>query len=611
MSRRLPLIVLLIVLAWMFWSSPTLAGIASGVAVFLFGMMALEQGLRGLTGGTLETLLKRSTDRLWKGLAFGAGTTALTQSSTLISLLTISFLSSGLLGLKQGLGVIFGANLGTTTGAWLLAGPALHFNIGAGALPLLTFGVVFILARTKKLRALGWVLVGIGFLFLGIQWMKEAFETFQEAFDLTEFAMTGIQGLLVYSLVGIVATVIMQSSHATLIIVITALATGQITYDNALAVSIGANIGTAVSTGLAAITTNTAGRRLAAAHLIFNLVTGLIALVFIQAFLVAVDLGSGWMGIAEDNHTLKLALFHTLFNLTGVLVMVPLIDPLVRLLETRMQPAAIKLDAPKYISPNMLDTPGAAIEAIRRELLRLFRRAFSLFAQVLNYESGQLRQPADRDQLSAPPARVRAVEVDELYLRTIKPLHGLIVDFMARLTVEGKRTQQLLLMRVASQDLIEAVKDAKHLQKNMVQYLNSPHEAMRNEYLDMRTKLGYLLSRLDDLAADAEEANEDIDLELADLATRIEENDIVNNGRLDELIRKDRITAAQATSLMNDNTYSYRISKNLLAMARATFQPFADLDPELREAIELNPGEVRALLTQITPGDAEEQGTKR
>ena len=611
MSRRLPMIVLLIVLAWMFWSSPTLAGIASGVAVFLFGMMALEQGLRGLTGGTLETLLKRSTDRLWKGLAFGAGTTALTQSSTLISLLTISFLSSGLLGLKQGLGVIFGANLGTTTGAWLLAGPALHFNIGAGALPLLTFGVVFILARTKKLRALGWVLVGIGFLFLGIQWMKEAFETFQQAFDLTEFAMTGIQGLLVYSLVGIVATVIMQSSHATLIVVITALATGQISYDNALAVSIGANIGTAVSTGLAAISTNIAGRRLAAAHLIFNLVTGLIALVFIQVFLAAVDIGSGWLGIAEDNHTLKLALFHTLFNLTGVLVMVPLIGPLVRLLESRMQAAPIKLDSPKYISRNMLETPGAAMEAIRRELLRLFRRAFSLFAQVLNYEAGQLRQTADLDKLSVPPARVRTVDVDEVYMRTIKPLHGLIIDFMARLAVEGKRTQQLILMRVASQELIDAVKDAKHLQKNMVQYLSSSHEAMRNEYLDLRRNLGYLLARLDDLAAGAEDPDEDIDLELAELATRIEENDIVNNGRLDKLIRNNRITAVQASSLMNDNSYSYRIASNLLAMARATFQPFAELDPELRAAIELNPGELRALLTDIAKPEAEQERPDR
>lgn len=611
MARRLPLIALLLVLGWMFWFSPTLAGIASGVAVFLFGMMALEQGLRGLTGGTLETLLKRSTDRLWKGLAFGAGTTALTQSSTLVSLLTISFLSSGLLGLKQGLGVIFGANLGTTTGAWLLAGPALHFNIGAGALPLLTFGVVCILARTKILKALGWVLVGIGFLFLGIQWMKEAFETFQQAFDLTEFAMTGIQGLLVYSLVGIAATVIMQSSHATLIVVITALATGQITYDNALAVSIGANIGTAVSTGLAAITTNTAGRRLAAAHLIFNLVTGLIALVFIRIFLLAVDVGSALMGIAEDNHTLKLALFHTLFNLTGVLVMVPLIGPLVRWLETRMQPATLKLDAPKYISRNMLETPGAAIEAIRRELLRLFRRAFSLFAQVLNYEAGQLRQTADLDRLSSPPARVRVVEVDEVYLRTIKQLHGRIVDFMARLAVEGKRTHQLVLMRVASQDLIEAVKDAKHLQKNMVQYLSGSHEAMRNEYLDMRRNLGYLLARLDDLAASAEKHGEDIDLELAELAARIEENDIVNNGRLDELIRKGRITAAQATSLMNDNTYLYRISRNLLGMSRATFQPFAELDPELREAIELNPDEVRAVLTESVHLKGKSEGTEK
>ena len=610
MTRRLPLVGLLLVLVWMFWASPTLAGIASGVAVFLFGMMALEQGLRGLTGGTLETLLKRSTDRLWKGLAFGAGTTALTQSSTLISLLTISFLSSGLLGLKQGLGVIFGANLGTTTGAWLLAGPALHFNIGAGALPLLTFGVVFILARTKLLRALGWVLVGIGFLFLGIQWMKEGFETFQQAFDLTAFAMTGLGGLLVYSLVGIVATVIMQSSHATLIIVITALASGQITYDNALAVSIGANIGTAISTGLAAITTNTAGRRLAAAHLIFNLVTGTIALVFIKVFLVAVDLGSGWLGIADDNHTLKLALFHTLFNLVGVLVMVPLIDPLVRLLETKMQPTAVKLNRPKYISTNLLETPSAALEAVRRELLRLFRRAFSLIAQVLNYEAGHLRQAAGREALAAPPPRVRVVDVDEVYMRTIKPLHSLIVGFMARLSVEGKRAQQLVLMRVASQDLIEAVKDAKHLQKNMVEYLQSSHGPMRKEYLDLRRNLGYLLARLDALAS-TETQNEDIDLDLAELAARIEEDDIVNNGRLDHLIRNNRITAEQATSLMNDNTYSYRMARKLLSMARASFQPFAELDPELRDAIELNPGEVRALLADLRRPETPDERPER
>lgn len=609
MARRLPLITLLLVLGWMFWSSPTLAGIASGVAVFLFGMMALEQGLRGLTGGTLEALLKRSTDRLWKGLAFGAGTTALTQSSTLVSLLTISFLSSGLLGLKQGLGVIFGANLGTTTGAWLLAGPALHFNIGAGALPLLTFGVVFILTRTRILRSLGWVLVGIGFLFLGIQWMKEGFETFQQAFDLTEFAMTGLSGLLLYTLVGILATVIMQSSHATLIIVITALAAGQISYDNALAVSIGANVGTAVSTGLAAITTNTAGRRLAAAHLIFNLVTGLIALVFIQAFLGAVEVGSAWLGIAEDNHTIKLALFHTLFNLTGIAVMVPLIGRLVHLLETKMKPAEVKLDRPKYISNQLLETPGAALEALRRELLRLFRRAFSLIARVLNYEAGQLRQAEGVDAVDQAPLRVRAVDVDGLYLSTIKPLHGLIVEFMARLTVEGERSRQLVLLRVASQDLIEAVKDAKHLQKNMVRYLQSGDKAMRAEYLDMRRHLGDLLAQLDKLAA-AEDPPEDVDLLLAELATRIEEHDIVNNGRLDELIRNNRITAEQATSLMNDNSYSYRISRNLLGMARATFQAFADLDAELRDAIELNPGEVRALLAEIGQRQAEERKTE-
>ena len=593
----MPLVLALGLLVWAFWASPTLVEIAAGVAVFLFGMMALEQGFKAFTGGMLEAILKRSTNRLWKSLTFGAVATTVTQSSSLVSVITISFLSAGLLGLAQGIGVIFGANLGTTSGAWLMAGFGIRVNISAYAMPLLVFGVIFIFNRSRPMKGLGYVLAGIGFLFLGIHYMKEGFETYQQSIDLSQYAVEGVRGLLLYTLLGIIATVVMQSSHATLILTITALSVGHITYENALALSIGANVGTTITALLGAVGANIAGRRLAAAHLVFNVTTGLIALVFIQVFLVAVDTFSAWLGIAPDNHTLKLALFHTLFNLTGVIVMVPFINPLVTVLETRMQPRKIQLDEPKFISQSMLETPGAALEATRRELLRLFRRAFSLIASVISFEPGLLRQARTRSDLPPPPDRIQPADVDDLYVKRIKPLHGLILDFLARLSVSGKRAQQLVMLRLASQELIEAVKGAKHLQKNMSRYLVSSNLYLRGEYLVLRENLGYVLSRLDQLAAESQTDSDQIDLELAELASDIEEHDIVSSGRVDELIRSRHIEPEQATSLMNDSAYSYRISKNLLTMARATFVPFEDLDPELREAVELNQEEIRDLLT--------------
>ncbi len=594
---QLPLVLALSFLGYAFWASPTLTEIAAGIAIFLFGMMALEQGFKAFTGGALEKLLKASTDRLWKSLAFGAIATTLTQSSSLVSVITISFLSAGLLGLAQGIGVIFGANLGTTSGAWLVAGFGLKVNISAYAMPLITFGVILIFNKSRSLKGLGYVLAGIGFLFLGIHYMKEGFEAYQDSIDLSQFAVAGLAGLLIYTALGMIATVVMQSSHATLVLTITALAAGHVTYENALALSIGANVGTTITALIGAVSANIEGRRLAAAHLIFNVVTGLIALVFIQVFLAAVEVGAQWLGIRDDNHTLKLALFHSLFNLTGIVIMVPLISRLVDLLETRMKPKPVSLDQPKYLNANMLEMPGAALEATRLELIRLFRRAFGLMAQVLSYEPGQLRRVTGPEQLDQPPDRIRNDDVDALYHRKIKPLHGLIVDYLARVPVEGQRAQQLVMLRIASQDLVEAVKDAKHLNKNMVRYLNSANPWLRGEYLALRSNLGRLLWRLDQLAADpGTDEDADIELELGSLACDAEEHDIVSNGRLDELIREGRISPEQATSLMNDSAYAYRIAKNLVAMARATFRPFERIEHELRRDVALDPAELRELV---------------
>lgn len=576
LPRQLPFIAALGLLAYVFWVSTALTGVAAGVAIFLFGMMTLERGFKALTGGTLQRLLKRSTDRLWKALTFGAATTALTQSSSLVSVITISFLGAGLMTLGQGIGVIFGANLGTTTGAWLMAGPGLRFNIGLLALPMLTFGVIFILTRSRTLRAIGWVLAGAAFLFLGIQWMKEGFDAFQQAVDLGRYAVGGLTGLIIYTLVGVVATVIMQSSHATLIVTITALSAGQINYENALAISIGANIGTTVTALVAAIAANVEGRRLAGAHLVFNLTTAAVALVFIGQFMLAVDWLSQRLGIDPGSHALRLALFHTLFNLTGVAIMVPLIPRMVLLLERFLKSQRLVVSQARFINPNMIGLPDAALEAVRRELLRLFRRVFSLIAQVLNFDPHTLQQQVDDDRLRRLPDRIESPNVDEIYNTRVKPLYGLIVDFLAHVPVQDKRAEQAVQLRAACRHLVEAVKDAKHLQKNLVRHLRSSNPALRGEYAAIRAGLGRLLHQLDEVLNldDAETAGAGID----ELESQFESGDIVRTGRLDELIRERRISSENATSLMNDSAYANRIARNLLAMARVTFKPLSTED---------------------------------
>src|SRR5690554_1212160 len=315
MSRQLAFVVLCLLLGYGFWASTEFKEIAAGVAVFLFGMLTLEQGFKTFTGGTLERLLQKTTDRLWKSVFFGMITTTLMQSSSLVSVISISFLSAGLLGLAQGIGIVFGANLGSTTGAWLVAGFGLKVDIAAWAMPMLTFGVIFAFLRSPLMKGVGHVLAGLGFLFLGIAFMKEGFEVFGAAVNLADYAMPGLRGLLVFTALGTIATVVMQSSHASLVLVITALAAGQVTYENALALSINANVGTTITALLGALGANVQGRRLAAAHLVFNVTTGLIALMFIDGFARVVEIGAGWLGIAADDWTLKLALFHTLFNL--------------------------------------------------------------------------------------------------------------------------------------------------------------------------------------------------------------------------------------------------------------------------------------------------------
>lgn len=576
-ARHLPLFALFAVLGYVLWLSPEFNEIAAGIAIFLFGMRSLEEGFKAFTGGTLERLLQFSTDRLWKSFVFGAVTTTVLQSSSLVSVITISFLSAGMLGLAQGIGIIFGANLGSTTGAWLVAGFGMKVDIAAYAMPMLTFGVILVFNRSKALKGCGYVLAGLGFLFLGIHFMKDGFESFRTAIDLAEYAVPGLAGLLLFTAIGMLATVVMQSSHATMVLIITAVAAQQITYENALALSIGANVGTTVTALIGSIGASMDGRRLAAAHLLFNATTGVVALVFIGQFTAAVEIGSAWLGIAADDHTLKLALFHSMFNLAGIAMLLPYTGRLTLFLEARLKAPARPVIAPQFINAKMSEMTDAALEATRKELLHLFDNVFEIMALVLHADPAGLRKGEALELLANPPERIHDVDADDYYRRRVKPLHGIILDFLARLRTEGMQSRRAFALRGASQHMLEALKDLKHLQKNLLPFLATPNPYLRREYVAIRQHLATLLASLQALAA---HPDDDPAPALAALRAAVAEHDIVANGTLDRLIRDKRISAENATSLMNDSSYTHDIATNLLDMANVLFSPLKDLPHE-------------------------------
>ncbi len=567
MIKRIVLPAILAVLAFGFWISPNFKEIAAGVAIFLFGMIFLEDGFRAFTGGVLENLLAKTTNKLWKAISFGIASTTVMQSSSLVSVITISFLSSGLIGLAAGIGIIFGANLGTTTGAWLIAGFGLKVKISAYAMPMLVFGVILVFQKSSNLKGIGYVLAGLGLLFLGIHHMKEGFEAFRDTIDLTQFAVGGYAGLFLFAAIGIAATVIMQSSHATLVIIITALSVGQITYENALALAIGANVGTTITAILGAMSANHQGKRLAGAHLIFNLVTGLIAIAFIWQIIWLVDWFSATVGIAADNYTLKLAVFHTIFNLIGVIVMAPFVAQLVTFLERAVPAPVISIVEAQFLNESVKDFPETLLTAVRNEVFHLYDNAYRIIAHGINVHRQTIESDVIlEDELKSNKDIIRE-DVSQEYTRSIKSLHSAILDFTgnANLKLNADSASHLYDLRRANQRIVQAVKDAQHLQKNIDLFGTSKNKAIRNEYNNIRINIARILRLIEQLR-NADPDVDVFDLDDNKLSAKQDRNATLHN--IDKMIREGQISAEMATSLMNDLSYSKAIIADLTRAAK-------------------------------------------
>ena len=573
MLRKILLPSIFILIAYGFWISPNFKEIASGVAIFLFGMLSLEEGFRTFSGGTLETILQKATSKTYKSMIFGFIATVMMQSSSLVSVLTISFLGAELINLFQGVGIMMGANIGTTSGTWLMGAFGLKINISAYAMPMLTFGILLIMQKNKSLKGFGYILTGLGFLFLGIHYMKEGFEAFKSTLDLSSYAVSGRKGMIIFICVGMLATFIMQSSHATMVLNLTALSVGQITYENAVALSIGAAIGTTITAVIGSLSSNTNGKRLAGAHFIFNVLNALLAILIIDYILMAVGGVSDFLGIAKDNYPLRLAVFDTIFKVSGVLIFLPFINKLVSflyyILKDKVQDT--HLEHILFLNDSVLELPSTSLTAITNETKHLYDIASKIIANGLILKQRNILSTMDLESVINDEYAKEEVDVNREYLTRVKEISGAILDFATRaqVSMSPENIKKIFDVKLANRAIVSAIKATQHLCKNMKIHTKSKNEFVREQYNLIRKNLVELLRTIHAISKADTDIDEKLLLEKAKFYA--EKNDVFANGSLDNLIRQELISNEIATSLMNDSAYAYDISQNLIAMAEVLF----------------------------------------
>ena len=366
-------------------------GTIGGLGLFLFGMQLLSEGLKKAAGQRIRKLLSSLTKHRVVAMLVGALTTCLIQSSSATTVMTVGFVNASLLTLKQGLCVVLGANIGTTFTAWLVSGLAV-FKITSYSLPAIGIGFLMqMLGRSQRTRNLGSVLLGFGILFTGIDFMKKGFSPLQDSQQMQQALIWLGQNPILAILAGTVVTMLLQSSSATIAMIQILAFNGAFggDWDAALRVAIpfmlGDNIGTTITAQIAAIRTSTAARRTAHGHTLFNVIGVLYMLPLVW---------SGWFGnivewitpfkLSHGTIMVHIAVAHSTFNVFNTLVFLPLIGWLEAIV-VKITPAKAEdaIAEPVVLERHLLNTPEIAIDQARREIVRMAKVAKEAVNQAI------------------------------------------------------------------------------------------------------------------------------------------------------------------------------------------------------------------------------------
>lgn len=445
-----------------------------GLGLFLLGMIVMTENLKKLAGNRIRTALFNFTKTPTSGALTGAITTAFIQSSSMTTVAAVGFVGAGLMTFTNSLGIIFGANIGTTITGWMVALLGFKISIGAFAYPIIFLGVLIHLFSKGKWAYIGLALAGFGLIFVAISTMQEAMLGMRDMIDLQNLPANDFFGQLQLLLLGLLFTIITQSSSAGVALTLTALFADLIQFEQAIILVIGMDIGTTFTTVIATIGGTVGAKRTGYSHMIYNLLTAVLALFLITPYINA------WEWISEtalkENHEIALVGFHTTFNLLGVILILPFTHYFARIIK-KLFPKKSS-DYRERLDIQLLKTPEFALTAVQNTLIDLIKALLNELNLLMNEHSigkqsshlKQLQQELDQTQIYLDNINLTHYE-SHRWKRLISMIHT--VDHLQRLhercEEESDRAQALKQFPTLSKFNLRLQEDILLLQELILQ----------------------------------------------------------------------------------------------------------------------------------------------
>lgn len=475
--------------------------LAGALGMFLYGMNLMSTGLQKTAGNGLRNLLGKITSNPFKGVLTGFGVTAAIQSSSATTVMVVGFISAGLLTLNQAIGVIMGANIGTTMTAWIIAVFGFKADISALAVPLMAIGFILSVSKRDKLRNISEFIIGFSLLFLGLSLMKSSVPNLSETPQVLEFITKwsghGFASVLLFLALGTVLTLILQSSSATVALTLIMLNMGWISFDMAAAMVLGENIGTTITANIAAAVGSLDARRAALAHTIFNLFGVIWVLAIFHPFVHFIQWTVSLMGVDEATSTVYgISMLHTVFNLANTMIMIWFtrhIERLVRLIiKDRPQTDTQTDNRIKYIDYGLVSTPELALAESTKEIVHFSK----IMKNGLEYLTSALSTSGNEEKLNFYRGKlVKYEEIsDRIEYEIVKFLNDLGKNHLSDGSKKIVRSQIRICGELESlgdsgeaisRTLLHIDKYGRRLSEEHVAKLNKMLELISNAYEDM------------------------------------------------------------------------------------------------------------------------------
>lgn len=483
------------------------------LAFFLYGMKVMSEGLQKFAGDRLRKILTAMTTNRVTGVLTGVLITALIQSSSATTVMVVSFVNAGLLTLTQSIGVIMGANIGTTVTAWIISTLGFKVNISLFALPLLAFGIPLLFSNKSSRKSLGEIIFGFSFLFMGLESLKANAPDLSANPDMLAFVQSfadmGFLSILIFLLIGTIMTIIVQSSSATMAITLILCANGWIDYQLGIALVLGENIGTTITANLAALTGNTQSRRAALAHLVFNVFGVCWVLVVFYPFTGLVSaFVENVMHVTDPMVAVpfKLSVFHTSFNICNTFIMIWMVSYIERIVSWLIKPKEEEEEYRlRFITGGMLSTSELSVLQAQKEITLFAERTGRMFEMVksLFYEKHE-------DAFMKTYNRIEKYENISDRME-IEIANYLTAVSEGRLSSESKEEIRVMLRAVSE---IESIADSCNNLARSIRRRNehkSTFTAEQNAHLDhMFTLVSQALDRMNVLIHKSDLAHNDI-----------------------------------------------------------------------------------------------------